>query len=370
MKKWLRLSLCLSLAGATAYAQDYEDDDYVPTQGARSLREAAQSSRSVVLGSGTRAGVIPDIYTVRPGDTLWGITGRYYGNPYEWPRIWSYNPEVTNPHWIYPLDRLRLRAEGTGAQQLETSVRAPRRAQSGTIWLRQQGYLDREAVEDSGVIIGSPEEHMLLSVYDEVYVRFSEGAQVQRGRVYTIYRRIDEEEREPEESGELVRLFGTVRLRSYDQERNLGRATILEALDPIERGFHIAPIPRRFDMVPPRENDRDIEAEVVASLRPLRIHADSQVVFINVGEEQGVQLGNRFFIVRRGDEWRDSLHSDGLMYGQTIEGAPEAEDDAYPTEVIAEGRVVSVRPGTSTLFVTRSIHEIEVGDRAEARRGF
>ena len=72
------------------------------------LGEATRNRQGIVIGgSGQR--VVPEIYTVRRGDTLWDITGRYYGNPWYWPRVWSYNPEVTNPHWIYPLDRLRLR---------------------------------------------------------------------------------------------------------------------------------------------------------------------------------------------------------------------------------------------------------------------
>ncbi|MEM9074518.1 MAG: LysM peptidoglycan-binding domain-containing protein, partial [Myxococcota bacterium] len=292
MRKHLRIALILGLAGiAPVAAQDA--DEYVPTQGSASLGEAQSSGRGVVIGSRRRANYIPEIYTVRRGDTLWEITGRYYGNPYEWPRVWSYNPEVTNPHWIYPLDRLRLRGnDGTGAAIPVASNSQSTRSVPGSVWLRDQGFLDREALENTGVVIGSPEENMLLSTWDDVYVRYEEGARVQPGREYTIFREIDEEERSPDERGRLVRIFGTVRLRSYDPERGVGRATITEALDPIERGYRIAPIPRRFEMVPPRQNARDVEGRVVATLRPQRLIADQQVVFLNVGEEDGVEVGN------------------------------------------------------------------------------
>ncbi|MCB9617413.1 MAG: LysM peptidoglycan-binding domain-containing protein [Sandaracinus sp.] len=334
---------------------------------------AQEGSGTIVLGRNRHApaAFIPDVYTVERGDTLWDITGRFYGNPYEWPKIWSYNPEITNPHWIYPLDRLRLRGEGEAPTVLAgptTEVRAPARAAPGTVWLREQGFLDEEALRDAGVIVGSPEEQMMLSTFDDVYVRFEDQAQVQVGREYTIYRPIDEDEREPEESGDLVRIFGTVRLRTYDRERGIGRGTIIEALDPIERGFHIAPIPRRFESVPPRENVQELEAEVVASLRPTRIHADQQIVFVNAGSEQQVQVGNRFFVVRRGDEWRDSL-TGGLDYGNQVE-SPDPDDDLYPPEVVAEGRVVDVRQQTSTLLITGATREVAVGDRVEMRRGF
>jgi hypothetical protein len=353
----MRLGLVLALAG-------------IPV--ATVAQEGSTARATIVLGSGrgVPAAHIPDVYTVERGDTLWDITGRFYGNPYEWPRVWSYNPEVTNPHWIYPLDRLRLRAEGSPPTTLgpTTSVSTPRRAEAGTVWLREQGFLDEEALRDAGVIVGSPEEQMMLATFDDVYVRFEDDAQIQVGREYTIYRPIDEDEREPEESGDLVRIFGTVRLRSYDRERGIGRATITEAIDPIERGFHIAPIPRRFEAVPPRENAQELEAQVVASLRPTRIHADQQIVFIDAGREQHVQVGNRFFVVRRGDDWRDSL-TGGQDYGQQVD-SPEPDDDLYPPEVVAEGRVVDVRESTSTLLITGSTREIAVGDRVEMRRGF
>src|SRR3954470_18524896 len=51
---------------------------------------------------------IPPIHLVRHGDTLWDLSDGYYGNPWQWPKIWSMNPQVKNPHWIYPGDQLRL----------------------------------------------------------------------------------------------------------------------------------------------------------------------------------------------------------------------------------------------------------------------
>src|SRR6185437_11609075 len=52
---------------------------------------------------------MPEGHTVRRGETLWEISNRYYQNPYQWPRLWSYNPQIQNPHWIYPGDHVRLR---------------------------------------------------------------------------------------------------------------------------------------------------------------------------------------------------------------------------------------------------------------------
>ncbi|MEM6959762.1 MAG: hypothetical protein AAF645_29030, partial [Myxococcota bacterium] len=261
--------------------------------------------------------------------------------------------------------------DGEAPTVLDTGsgVAPPRRRAPGTVWLRDQGYLDREALETAGVVIGSPEEQMLLSTFDEVYIRFEGGTPVQPGAEYTIFREIDEDERGDGEEGELVRNFGTIRLRSYDQDRGMGRAVITEALDPIERGYRVAAVPRRFEEVPPRQNAQDVSAEVVAALRPTEFAADYQLVFVNAGSDQGVQLGNRFFVVRTGDEWRN-VREARETYGETITDAPEPADEDYLPEVVAEGRVVNVRPGSSALLITRSVREIDIGERVEMRRGF
>ncbi|MCC4800511.1 peptidoglycan-binding protein [Enterovibrio norvegicus] len=50
----------------------------------------------------------PDAYQVRKGDTLWDIAGLYLDKPWHWPALWQQNPDIENPHLIYPGDELRL----------------------------------------------------------------------------------------------------------------------------------------------------------------------------------------------------------------------------------------------------------------------
>ena len=50
----------------------------------------------------------PDEYIVVKGDTLWDISGKFLEKPWQWPSIWHANPQIENPHLIYPGDRLSL----------------------------------------------------------------------------------------------------------------------------------------------------------------------------------------------------------------------------------------------------------------------
>lgn len=331
-------------------------------EGRRGLSVAQMGPRSV-----------PASYSVRPGDTLWAITGHFYGSPYEWPRVWSYNPEITNPHWIYPDQTVRLVAEGQAAAVVTPSPVGRRTVQrgveTGTVFLREQGWLDDDALETAGEIVGSPDDHMMLSPFDQAYVRFDrlpEGQDAPRGE-YTIFRAIEADQRNPEEEGTLVRVLGTVRVDSWDESRRTARVTLIEALDPIERGFKVAAIPRRFDVIPPRPSEIELDTRIVATLDSRELVGDQHVVFVPVGSEEGVEAGNRAFIVRAGDQWRRELEN-AQRDATTVE--PPEQLDEYPDEVIAEARVVAVRPHSAVLLITRTTQPIAIGDRAQFRSGY
>jgi hypothetical protein len=49
-----------------------------------------------------------EVYTIKKGDTLWAISSRFLNNPFLWPKLWQRNPYITNPHWIYPGNPVRL----------------------------------------------------------------------------------------------------------------------------------------------------------------------------------------------------------------------------------------------------------------------
>jgi hypothetical protein len=239
-----------------------------------------------------------------------------------------------------------------------------------TVFLRDVGYLDKEALPTVGQIIGGFEEQMFMTNSDQLYIKFQKDQDVRAGQTFSVFRTMHKRERVKNEEGELVRIFGTALIRSYDREKRVARAVITEALDPIERGFKVAKLDRRFNLVPARRNEKDLEAKISATLRALDLLSHDNVVFLNVGAEQGVQPGNRFFVVRKGDNWLRTLERQTPEEMGNIVPVPSYDEDQFPEEVVAELRVVKVRKKTTVALIVRSDIDVTVGDRVQMRKGF
>jgi hypothetical protein len=340
----------------------------------------------------------PASHLVHKGDTLWGLCGFYFQNPYEWPRIWSYNPQIRNPNWIYPGDEVRLRQGGGGATEATAGgggaspttatgslpsqgnglnlVDRRRQVPQGTVFLRDTGWIRDPSDEVWGDVTGSPQDKLFLTETDETYLHIDPGHDVHLGQELTVFRPLN-----VSAAGTIVQIAGTVRVDHWNAQDRIARAKVTESLNPIERGAKIGPLTRRFEIVAPRRNDVEVQAHVLASVYPNEFWGQNQVIFIDKGEDAGLKPGNRLFIVRRGDAWRQTLVTPTAGYRVStddekplpaLEKTPGAQKDEenYPDEVVGELRVVAVRKDSATCFVTHARLEIERGDLAVARQGY
>ncbi len=354
----------------------FDLDPNASTRGGRVVRGSASSGYSE--GGGTS--FVPELHTVRRGDTLWEISGKYYANPYQWPRIWAQNPQVQNPHWIYPGDRIRLRDEGAVSGGIVGQFRGRRRTvPPQTVFLRDQGWVDDKDNDDWGEVIGSPNDVMMLSEGHEIYLQLKEGHDMAIGELLTIWRPIRTVETN-HTKGELVSIRGTAKIERFNPKTRTVRAKVVEALDVIERGARIGPVGRRFEVVPPIRSEVDLEAKILAAVYPYQFYGQNQVVFLDRGSADGVKPGNRFFAIRRGDPWIDNLGTAGQMAkvrARTEDDRPARVDplrttidaDVLPDETYAEFRVIKTREHTCMAIVTASRHEIEHNARLVARKG-
>jgi hypothetical protein len=360
-----------------------------------------KGGQAILSDSDSRRPLIPSIHLVRRGDTLWDLSGTYYGNPWQWPRIWSYNPQIENPHWIYPGDQVRMQpGDGSGSiyDRLGSGsgggagggnggsgkglIDRRRQLASGTIVLRDQGFLGDPENDVWGEVAGAVEEQMLLAEGNQVYLLVKEGKTVRPGEELTVFRSVRPPDDVPgarKPPGEIVAVQGTVRIESLDPKTRVAKGSIVESVDVIERGAKIGPVRRRFNVVPPLKNQKTIVARVLTSLYPHVYLGQNQVAFLDHGSEDGLKPGNRLVVLRRGDTWRTSLSGKmsgdrlrmDVTEGVKVESTPlPGEPEKFPDEVVAELRVLSTERYSSLALVTQSKRELVAGDAAVARAGF
>ncbi len=337
---------------------------------------------SFVLGGGSASNGPSNAaqHLVRKGDTLWDICDHYFQNPYQWPRIWAFNPQIQNPHWIFPGDQVRLRGSTATALASDPQATAAgglverrRQVAPETIFLRNEGYIDDDT-SNWGEVSGSPEEKMILTDNDEIYLHIGTNHEINVGQELTLYRPI-----RSVGGGKLIEIQGTAKVDQWNSKDGVARAKIVEALDAIERGARVGPVVRRFEVVSPLRNEKDVSATILTSIQPHQLLGQNQVVFLNKGEDAGLRPGNRLFVIRKGDAWhgtqtttssakRIALEDDSPA---ATENVPKPRDiGSLPEEVQAELRVINVRKRTSMALVITSKHEIEAGDQAVARKGY
>ncbi len=370
---------------------DQEDGfDYGKSNGGGAAVHGDENG-AIFLGghAGVGGGDVPFSHVVRRGDTLWGICGDAFENPYQWPRVWSYNPQIKNPHWIYPGDEIRLRDTSTsapGAENATANVALPYRQQTlvdrrrqvpnGTVFLRDQGYIHDATDEVWGDVTGSTNETMFLTDGNEIYLHIEKGHDVQLGQELSIFKPI-----KSGAAGTLVHILGTARIDAWNAEDRVARAKLIESLDVVERGARVGPLTRKFTIVPPLRNDSDVEAHVLASIHPEVFWGQNQVVFIDKGDAAGLKPGNTLQVVRHGDAWRRTLVTEAAGWrvspddetpAPRIEPTPGSrrDEENYPEQVTATLRVVWTRKDTAACLVIDSKNEIEPYETAVARKGY
>ena len=185
----------LTVAAGCSSNPNYGDDEVSPAPNRSDYaRESAATTTSganlvridqpVPLAEGH-----PNEYVVQVGDTLWDIAAAFLKDPWFWPEIWYINPEIENPHLIYPGDVLGL-VYIAGEQRVTTVARTPHFRMSPTARVTQLTqavssipYEKVSAFLTSGVVLEKGQakrlpylvetrgDHLMAAAGNEVYVR-------------------------------------------------------------------------------------------------------------------------------------------------------------------------------------------------------
>ncbi len=389
MRSRLLTSLMLSLAVApawSAHAQEQEGEEQdteagSETEGAEVMDappEPQRGTTSIPPGARGRDSAPGEVHSVQEGDTLWDLSQRYLGSPWYWPKVWSYNPEIANPHWIYPGNQVRFFAGGEEVPpRVDTEdpgdVAAPTELSGSDLVtvtgkigydvstarpVTTQGFVTQRELDEAGRIEGSPSGAVMLSFPENVYVRFKRKGDVKVGDKYVVYH-TTQAVKHPvtgQQLGYLTDFLGTLRVLRVGE--GVVTAQIMDTWDGIERGDLVGPVGERLtDRIAPRANTKKVEASVVTALVPyLTLLGEHHTIVVDKGSKDGVQTGNTFEILRKGDP---SLH----VMGTNVQ-KPSEKERPYPWRSIGTCMITEVKERTSNCLMTRSLEELVPGDRA------
>jgi len=318
------------------------------------------------------ANLTPDRHLVRKGESLWSICELYFHDPWRWPKVWALNPEVTNPHWIFPGQTLRIggmtqSVPGAAPDEAGKPMGAPTRLAPtasralGNGALREIGFVDSQELAFAGTINGSREEKIMLATGDQAFIEFSQDRAPKLGQRFTIYQ-VDQDHPVRDAGsatvlGYLVRIFGDVTIDVLPSPR-IASGTLRDLIQPVERGYRVGPVFRQFKTIKPRPNAVGTTARVIAAVQPNILIAEGMFVVLNRGRRHGVELGNRLRILRQGDGYRRLMDSSDL------------NDERFPAEAVAEVMAVDVRDETSIAWVSGGNRSVRIGDVADMKKGY
>jgi len=280
----------------------------------------------------------PETYTVKKGDTLWGISGIYLKEPWLWPELWDANPQIDNPHLIYPGDELylvwldgepRLRLRRGREVKLSPSMRvSPLNRAIPAIpldqigpWLRHNRVMDEQEINSSAYIVAVEGRALLAGPGDNIFGRgpFPDGE-----RVYTIYRpgQIYIDPVTKEFLGHEVIDIGSAKLLSSNRDA-VTELQVTRIEEEVRIGDRLFPVEERIldASYHPKAPEQDIvNGVMIAVAGGLTQIGDMSIVVINKGKREGLQIGNVVAVYQAGEHMFDKESQSSIVLPDTRAG--------------------------------------------------
>jgi LysM repeat protein len=357
----------------SASAPDRPGAGYQPPA---AIRAAGTAFGSRAVGQVTPPPVLvnprhPDRYVVQSGDTLWDIASLFLQDPWYWPEIWQINPQVANPHLIFPGDVLSLSyldgqpviqlergtaASGAGVERLSPRVRSePLEDAIPTIpfetlraFLSRPTLLERDQIETLPYVFAH-REGLVGSAGREVYVR---GTDAPEGTVFSLVH-VGNELVDPDDNA-VIGYEGI-----YVGEGRVGRSgdptTLLlthSARETLIGDYLITEDIQTPVNYFPRAPEGPIDGSIISVIDGISLIGSYQVIVINRGARDGLEPGHVLQAYRAGRVATDDVRRSGLF----------AEKVRLPDELAGTMMVFRIFDRMSYALVMEASSEIRVLD--------
>ncbi|MES2858373.1 MAG: LysM peptidoglycan-binding domain-containing protein [Pseudomonadota bacterium] len=342
----------------------------------------------------------PDTYVVKRGDTLWDIAGRFLQRPWLWPEIWQANPQIRNPHLIYPgdvislayLDRVGL-ARGPGGSPINAVPLSQVEP-----FLKDLRIVD--SIEGLPYVVGLEEDRLRSSNGQVAYVRGIDG--IAPGQRFLVVRP-EKRYRHVARSGLCCDLFQTEDLDSRGQHMReggtfwsnvvfpskstefMGYELMTQSTGTVTRGEvggiqastlvldsegrevrvgdRLIPIDaQRYDLQffphPPKQQQEYGRLQVTAVADMLTTGGPNDVIAISGGSNQGIDNGTVFSVWRRGQSTPDRMK---VSLDRDEDTVPYPDKVRLPDEFAGHAMVFRTFDKVSYALVMSSVKPTRVG---------
>lgn len=347
----------------------------------------------------------PALYQVKAGDTLWDIAGLYLQHPWLWPNLWKLNPQVNDPHLIYPGDELHLQFDADGQPQLRLNTQqmaasssdsAQRYSSAGRAikltpkvrrlaksiqavpsialagiepFLSEEQLVSEEQLQTLPYVLGG-QQNVKNSVSGHLLYVQGELDQTQR---YGIYRQ-GEAYQDPQ-TGELLGYEAVLMAEAkvlppaLVDEQYISRVEVQKSRREVKQGDRLLPMrelsvyPEFFQLQSP---ETQVSGVIVDSASEWREFAKGEIVLLNQGQKSQLQPGHLLGIFRQSPAVVDfadkpSYPEDSDKLQRILhEVAGSAEQ--MPTEMLGQLMIVKVSEDCSFAIIVHSVQPVRVGD--------
>ena len=306
-------------------------------------------------------------YTIQKGDTLWDLSQRFDDSPWLWPDLWQKNTQITNPHLIYPGERIRLfrkkdhqrygveaeenPAPASGAPQIEAAKpvkETPLEVYYLYANIDRVGFIRKPAVQPLGDIFKTRDDKQLISEGDLVYInRLESQASVEfipgmRLLVYNTQKPNDERGSEST-YGTQHYILGIVEITRIETDYVM--AKVIQSFRAIHVGDLVMPYNPRNPEISVVNSTPGIEGHIIGGEEHTTLMGDLFIAFIDKGKQDNILTGQIYDIYYQ--EYAQAGKKDVLL------------DKVHMGSVL----VLHTEENNSTVVITSSNRQIKAGEK-------
>lgn len=280
----------------------------------------------------------PETYVVKKGDTLWDISGVYLREPWRWPELWDVNPQIDNPHLIYPGDELylvwengkpRLRMRRGRDVKLHPNMRVtPLNLAIPAIpldeigpWLQGHRILEADVLNNSAYVVAGDQQHLISAPGDRIFGR---GFFPDDERAFAIFRAGDAfaDPLTGELLGYQAQDIGNARLLSSNRQE-VTELEITRVTEEVRIADRLLPLEERIldATFHPRAPDFELEdAFMIAVDGGVTQIGELSIVVINKGKRDGLEIGHVVAVYQAGELIFDKVAQSNVQLPDTRAG--------------------------------------------------